>query len=111
MRDRPQPPPTPVAPSEALSEEKQAVIAAARQHPELRHRERAWRMVDEEVASLSPSTVYRVLKEANLVCPWRRRAQRKRAGGEGHAARPAGGHRPAAPAGGRADVLLHRRPR
>jgi transposase InsO family protein len=26
-----------------------------------------------------PSTVYRILKEANLVCPWRRRAKRRRA--------------------------------
>src|SRR5262249_28790322 len=55
------------------------VLAYARKHPELRHRELAWRMVDEDVACLSPSTVYRILKEANLVCPWRRRAKRKRA--------------------------------
>lgn len=69
---------TPVSPYEALSEEKQAVLAYARKHPELRHRELAWRMVDEDVAHLSPSTVYRILKEANLVCPWRRRAERKK---------------------------------
>lgn len=36
-------------------------------------------MVDEDVACLSPSTVYRILKEANLVCPWRRRLKRRRA--------------------------------
>ena len=71
-----------VPPYEALSEEKQAVIAYARKHPELRHRELAWRMVDEDVACLSPSTVYRILKEANLVCPWRRRAKRKKASEE-----------------------------
>jgi putative transposase len=69
----------PVSPYEALTEEKQAVLTYARRHPELRHRELAWRMVDEDVAYLSPSTVYRVLKEANLVCPWRRRAKRKKA--------------------------------
>jgi transposase InsO family protein len=69
----------PVQPYEALAEEKEAVLAYARRHPELRHRELAWRMVDEDVACLSPSTVYRILKEANLVCPWRRRAKRKRA--------------------------------
>lgn len=69
----------PVSPYEALSEEKQAVLAYARKHPELRHRELAWRMVDEDVAYLSPSTVYRVLKEANQVCPWRRHARRKKA--------------------------------
>ena len=76
---RPAQPPTPVSPYEALSEEKKAVIAYARKHPELRHRELAWRMVDEDVAFLSPSTVYRVLKEANLVCPWRRRGKRTKA--------------------------------
>jgi transposase InsO family protein len=74
--------PKPVSPYEALFEEKQAVLAYARRRPELRHRELAWRMVDENVASLSPSTVYRILKEANLVCPWRRRAKRKKAPNE-----------------------------
>jgi putative transposase len=69
----------PVQPYEALAEEKEAVLAYARKHPELRHRELAWRMVDADVACLSPSTVYRILKEANLVCPWRRRAKRRRA--------------------------------
>src|SRR5689334_9520171 len=77
-KDRPTEPCPPVSPYEALSEEKQAVLAYARKHPELRHREMAWRMVDEDVAYLSPSTVYRILKEANLVCPWRRRARRKK---------------------------------
>ena len=69
----------PVQPYEALAEEKAAVLAYARKHPELRHRELAWRMVDEDIACLSPSTVYRILKEAKLVCPWRRRAKRRRA--------------------------------
>ncbi len=48
----------------------------------MRHRELAWRMVDEDSACLSPSTVYRILQEANLVCPWRRRAKRRRATAE-----------------------------
>src|SRR5262249_30900625 len=69
----------PVQPYEALPEEKQAVLDYARHHPELRHRELAWRMVDEDVTYLSPSTVYRILKGANLVCPWRRRSKRRRA--------------------------------
>ena len=68
----------PVQMYEALATEKGAVLAYARRHPELRHRELAWRMVDEEVACLSPSTVYRILKEADLVCPWRRRSKRSR---------------------------------
>jgi putative transposase len=86
-QDRPSQPVPPVPPYEALSEEKQAVLAYARKHPELRHRELAWRMVDDDVAYLSPSTVYRILKHANLVCPWRRRAKRKKAQEE-KAARP-----------------------
>ena len=63
---------------EALQEEKAAVRAFACRHTELRHRELAWRMIDEEVAYLSPSTVYRILRESNLVCPWRRRSKRGR---------------------------------
>jgi putative transposase len=69
----------PVQPYEALPEEKAAVLEYARKHAELRHRELAWRMVDEDVVYLSSSTVYRILKTANLVCPWRRRAKRNRA--------------------------------
>jgi putative transposase len=67
-----------VQPYEALPEEKAAVVDYARKHPELRHRELAWRMVDEDVVCLSPSTVYRILKTAKLVCPWRRRTKRSR---------------------------------
>jgi transposase InsO family protein len=77
-RRLPAEPVRPVQPYEALSAEKEAVLAYARRHAELRHREMAWRMVDEDVAYLSPSTVYRILKEANLVCPWRRRRKRRR---------------------------------
>ncbi len=72
------PPPQPVQPYEALPEEKAAVKEYALQHPELRHRELAWRMVDEDVAYVSSSTVYRILREAKLVCPWRRRKKRRR---------------------------------
>lgn len=69
----------PVQPFAAPPEEKQAVLNYARRHPELRHRALARRMVDEDVARPSASTVYRILKEANLVCPRRRRSQRRRA--------------------------------
>jgi putative transposase len=72
------PPPQPVQPYEALPEEKALVKEYALAHPEVRHRELAWRMVDEEVVYVSPSTVYRILREARLVCPWRRRAKRRR---------------------------------
>lgn len=74
----PEVPVKPVQLYEASEEEKQAVLNYARRHPELRHRELAWRMVDEGVVFLSPSTVYRILKTAHLVCPWRRRMKRRR---------------------------------
>jgi len=45
-----------------LDWERQAVIAHALRHPELRHRELAWRMVDEDVVCLNPTTVYHILK-------------------------------------------------
>lgn len=68
----------PVQPYEALPEEKAAVRDYALQHPGIRHRELAWRMVDEDVAYVSPSTVYRILSQENLVSPWRRRKKRRR---------------------------------
>lgn len=71
-------PPRPVQAYEALEEEQEAVRSYACRHTELRHRELAWRMIDEDVAYVSPSTVYRILREANLVCPWRRRTKRYR---------------------------------
>src|ERR671910_951292 len=71
-------PARPVQAYEATDEEKRAVRTYALKHPGIRHRELAWRMVDEGVAYLSPSTVYRILKGENLVCPWRRRTKRTR---------------------------------
>ncbi len=44
------------------------IVDYALKHPEVRHRELAWKMVDEGVCGVSPSSVYRVLQEANLVC-------------------------------------------
>lgn len=67
---------------EALEEEQEAVRQYALDHTELRHRELAWRMIDEGVVCLSPSTVYRILREAKLVCPWSRRKKRVRADAE-----------------------------
>lgn len=68
----------PVQVYEALPEERAAVLAFARQHPEIRHRELAWRMIDAEVAYLSSSTVYRILREADLMCRHRGRKKRYR---------------------------------
>ena len=71
-------PTRPVQAYEATDEEKRAVRSYALKHPGIRHRELAWRMVDEEVVCLSASTAYRILKGENLVCPWRRRTKRTR---------------------------------
>jgi len=68
----------PVQAFEALPEERAAVIGYARAHAEIRHRELSWRMIDEEVAFLSSSTVYRILREAKLMCRQRGRKKRYR---------------------------------
>ena len=47
--------------------EKQTVRWYALSHTELNHREMAYRMIDENVAFMSPSSVYRILKEYNLI--------------------------------------------
>jgi transposase InsO family protein len=85
--ERPRPVVKPVPPYEATAEEKRIVLEYARRHSALRHRELAWRMTDEGVAFLSPSTVYRILKAENLVCLWRRRSKRLRTAAE-KASRP-----------------------
>jgi len=71
-------PPRSFQPYEALPEERAAVKSYALKHPGIRHRELAWKMVDADVAYLSPSTVYRILRDEELVCPWRRRKKRRR---------------------------------
>jgi len=62
-------------------------VAYALKHPEIRHRELAWRMLDEEVCAVSAATVYRVLREAGLVCRWKPPVRVK---GTGREARPSG---------------------
>lgn len=57
---------------EVLPEEREAIIRYAREHPNPRHRELAWKMVDEGVVAVSPSTVYRILVEENLIPQWDR---------------------------------------
>lgn len=70
---------------EVLPSERQAIVAYALRHPEVRHRELAWKMVDDDVCGVSSSTVYRVLGEADLVCRWRPMARSK---GDGRSDRP-----------------------
>lgn len=69
----------PVQVFEALGEEKQAVVQYALEHPTIRHRELSWRMIDADVAYLSSSTVYRILREENLMClrPGRKKRYRE----------------------------------
>ena len=69
---------SPVQAFEALPEEKAAVVKYALDHPEIRHRELSWRMIDEDVAYLSASTVYRILRAEALMCRQRGRVKRYR---------------------------------
>lgn len=56
-------------------EEKQKVIDYALTHTELNHREMTFRMIDEDKAFMSTSSVYRILRENNLL---RRRQAKER---------------------------------
>ena len=47
--------------------EKRAVVNYALAHTELNHREMAYRMIDEDIAFMSPSSVYRILRDRNLL--------------------------------------------
>ena len=69
---------SPVQAFEALPEEKQAVIRYALDHPEIRHRELSWRRIDDDVAYLSASTVYRILRGEHLMNRHRGRVKRYR---------------------------------
>ena len=73
---------------ELLGSEREAIINYALQHPEVRHRELAWKMLDEGVVAVSASSVYRVLREAHLVCGWKPRPKVKGSGREKPPTRP-----------------------
>lgn len=75
QQEQREPPPRPVVIDAVLPQEREAVCAYARAHPELRHRALAWAMVDADVAYVSPSTVYRILGEAGLIRRWVPRAR------------------------------------
>jgi transposase InsO family protein len=55
-----------------LPEEKEAVIAYALSHPKEGYRRLTWMMVDEDVAYLGSSSVYRILRDADLLYRWKR---------------------------------------
>lgn len=54
-------------PHSLLEEERQAIIDYALDHPDLRHRKLAKKMIDDDVAYVSASSVYRVLKAVDLI--------------------------------------------
>ncbi len=70
-----------------LDAERKKILDYALMHPEVRHRELAWKMLDENVAGVSASSVYRVLREAHLVCRWK---PLRRAKGSGRPDAPSG---------------------
>jgi putative transposase len=61
-----------------LKAERETVIKYAQEHPTPRHRELAWKMVDDNVAFVSPSAVYRILHEEGLVPTWPAKRQKRR---------------------------------
>lgn len=57
-----------------LPQEVAAVLAYAQAHPRDGYRRLAWQMVDDDVAYLSPSAVYRLLDAHDLLYRWKRSA-------------------------------------
>lgn len=70
---------------EVLDSERRTILDYALSHPEVRHRELAWKMLDDGVCAVSSSTVYRVLREADLICRWKPKSKRR---GDGRPAPP-----------------------
>lgn len=66
----------PIAPCRdgILAEERDAVITYALAHPKDGYRRLTWQMIDADVAYLSESSVYRILKDAELLARWKRRS-------------------------------------
>ena len=56
------------------NEEEWMVVAYKRGHPMISFREIAYTMIDEDIAYLSPGTVYSILKKHDLITPWNRKA-------------------------------------
>jgi putative transposase len=69
--------------------ERAAIIAFYVGHPLEGYRRLAYMMLDANVVAVSPSSVYRVLKEANLLARWNRKPSKKGTGFH----QPSGPHR------------------
>ena len=63
------------------NEERLAIEAYCRQRMEEGYRRLTYMMLDEDVAAVSPSTTYRILKDANLLNRWNRRRLGKKKSG------------------------------
>ncbi len=57
----------PVSVNRLTQQEKKTIIEYSLLHPNYFHRELAYRMMDENVVCVSPSSVYRILSEAGLI--------------------------------------------
>jgi transposase InsO family protein len=60
--------------------ERQAILDFARQYPLEGYRRLTFMMLDRDLVAVSPSTTYRVLKEAGLLQPWNPKPSKKGAG-------------------------------
>jgi transposase InsO family protein len=60
--------------------EKEAIVDFQRQYPLEGYRRLAFMMLDRDVVAVSPSSVYRVLKDAGLLRRWNRKVSRKGTG-------------------------------
>lgn len=65
---------TPWRAYELLPEERAAICGFALRFPKIGYRKLTWMMVDAGIASVGESTVYRVLREADLLSRWKRSA-------------------------------------
>jgi len=75
--------PTPNGPVHSiLDEEKKAIIDYAIDNPDIKHRNLAYRMKNEDICYVSPSTVYRVLNEEGLIPKRDKPVQDKKADGK-----------------------------
>jgi putative transposase len=63
--------PTPYDLHQVLPEEEQAVNEFALEHPRDGYRRLTWMMVDQDIAYLKPTTVYRILDKHNLLSRWK----------------------------------------
>lgn len=62
--------------------EKEAIKAFAREHPLEGYRRQTFMMLDADVVAVSPTSTYRVLKEADLLSPWNHKPSKKGQGFE-----------------------------